>query len=277
LKHSAIHFTAAFLRQESKEDSYIFKKNGVYLIIDESRVLINVQNHAFPNYKETECLHAENIIYIGEGAGGKAFFMATLPVSAPPSDSAFIFEESRQVFPLIGKSSAAALSRALQIYVFMQEQRFCGFCGGKNILLDNEIAMQCSCCSKKHYPIINPAVLVFITKKDKILLAHNIGFPENLYSLPAGFTEAGETLEETVRREVFEELHIRVKNIQYLGSQSWPYPHSLMTAFAAEWESGEIICDNSEITAAGWFDKDSMPKIPGKIALARRIIDIWRS
>jgi NAD+ diphosphatase len=116
-------------------------------------------------------------------------------------------------------------------------------------------------------------VITAVLKDDKILLIHYAAFPGNRYTIIAGFVEPGETLEECVKREVKEETGVTVKNIRYLGSQPWPFPHSLMIGFTAEYESGDIAVDGKEVSAAGWFDVHNMPEGPPKMSIAREIID----
>ena len=125
----------------------------------------------------------------------------------------------------------------------------------------------------KHFPRLAPAVIVAVTKGDKILLAHSSEWRGKLYSVLAGFVEPGETFEECVEREIMEEVGIKVKNIRYFGSRPWPFPHSLMVGFTAEYESGEITIDQVEITDAQWFTSDNLPLVPGKISIARQLID----
>ena len=105
------------------------------------------------------------------------------------------------------------------------------------------------------------------------LLAHRAAFKNNVYSIIAGFVEPGETLEECVKREIYEEVNIKVNNIKYFGSQPWPFPNSLMIGFTAEYESGEITVDSKEISNAGWYDANNLPELPSKISIAREIID----
>jgi len=104
-------------------------------------------------------------------------------------------------------------------------------------------------------------------------LAHSVAFRGNMYSLIAGFVEPGETLEECVRREIKEEVSLQVKNIRYFASQPWPFPNSLMIGFTAEYAGGEIAVDKTEISDAGWYDVNSLPDLPGKMSIARELID----
>ena len=140
-------------------------------------------------------------------------------------------------------------------------------------LLNNEFAMKCKECGYTCYPKVCPAIIVGITKGDKILLANNKNFPEGLHSTIAGFVDVNETLEDCVRREILEEVNIKVKNIKYFDSQPWPYPNSIMIGFTAEYESGEIKVDGEEILHADWYSKDNLPILPDKTTIARRIID----
>ena len=115
--------------------------------------------------------------------------------------------------------------------------------------------------------------MVRIVRDDQILLARSPRFPPGLYSVLAGFVDPGETLEQTIHREVMEEVGLRVKNLRYLCSQPWPFPHSLMLAFSADYAGGEINVADDEIEAADWYSPDNLPKLPPPISIARRLID----
>jgi NAD+ diphosphatase len=118
-------------------------------------------------------------------------------------------------------------------------------------------------------------VITLVERGDEVLLARGVNFPAAFYSTLAGFVEPGESLEEAVEREIFEEVGVRVKDVTYFGSQPWPFPHSLMIGFVAQYESGEIQIDEREIVDAAWFTTGNMPRIPGKISIARRLIDSY--
>ena len=114
---------------------------------------------------------------------------------------------------------------------------------------------------------------MLVTKDDQMLLAKSARFNANFYSCLAGFIEIGETPEQTVHREVMEEVNVKVKNIRYISSQSWPFPSQLMLGFLAEYESGEIIPEPTEIADAKWYDIDSLPNVPSeKISVAGKLI-----
>lgn len=163
--------------------------------------------------------------------------------------------------------------RAYQVIEWDRNHKYCGKCGTETQNKDNERAKVCPNCGLISYPRISPAIIVAVIKDDKILLAHSGRFRNKMHSVLAGFVEPGETFEECVAREVFEEVNIKVKNIKYFGSQPWPFPNSLMIGFTAEYESGEIKVDNDEIIEAAWFNADELPEIPGKWSIARKLID----
>ncbi|WP_298939745.1 NAD(+) diphosphatase [uncultured Psychromonas sp.] len=166
--------------------------------------------------------------------------------------------------------------RAFQIALFYKTHRYCGQCGKPMQEIDWEIAMKCYHCQHRAYPRVSPCIIVAIRKHKKILLAlHNRHQKDNypVYTTLAGFTEAGETLEACVEREVFEEVGLKVKNIQYVTSQPWPFPHSLMMGFTADYASGEINIQPNELIEANWYDIDDLPLIPKHGTIARKLIE----
>ena len=172
--------------------------------------------------------------------------------------------------------STGRLLRSWHIAQWRRDSLFCGSCGTKNTEAQNELARQCPLCGRLEFPRISPAVIVIIINDEgKALLAHNKKFQSGMYSLVAGFTEAGESLESTVAREIREEVNIEVKDIRYIISQPWPFPNSLMLGFSARYASGEIIPDGIEIEDARWFGKDALPQLPGTGSVSRYIIGRW--
>lgn len=163
---------------------------------------------------------------------------------------------------------------ASQIIDWDINHKFCGRCGTMTNILEGERARKCEKCGLINYPRISPAIIVAITKGDEILLAHNKSFPNNMYSVLAGFLESGETLENCVKREVFEEVGIKIKNIKYFNSQPWPFPNSIMLGFFAEYDSGDIKVDGEEIEYANWYKFNELPEsIPAPISIARSLIN----
>ncbi|XOV80207.1 MAG: NAD(+) diphosphatase [Aestuariibacter sp.] len=164
------------------------------------------------------------------------------------------------------------ISRAWQVALFLRTHRFCGQCGRRMHNVQWELAMACKNCGHRCYPRISPCIIVAVRKGNKILLAQGKHHSNNMYSTLAGFVESGETLEQAVHREVKEEVGININNIRYFGSQPWPFPHSLMCGFLADWHSGDIDIDNDEIIAAEWFDVDKLPTIPPTFSIAGKLI-----
>jgi NAD+ diphosphatase len=170
------------------------------------------------------------------------------------------------------------LLRTFHILQWEKNTMFCGRCGAENHHSEKDISRICSSCGNMIFPKISPAVIVLVTnEKDEILLAHNSNFKNTMYSLNAGFVEAGESLEQTVARELKEEVNIDVDSIQYCHSQPWPFPDSIMLGFRAKYAGGELKPDGTEITDAGWFSRDNLPEIPGPGAIARFLIDRWKA
>jgi NAD+ diphosphatase len=171
----------------------------------------------------------------------------------------------------------AILGRAVQLVRFDKTTTFCGRCGERNTLKEDELAKRCPACGLLTFPRLSPAIIVRITDEDRILLARSPQFPQGMYSLIAGFVEPGESLEAGVHREVFEEVGLRISDLQYYNSQPWPFPDSLMVGYVARYLSGEIRCDGIEIEEAQWFSRDSMPELPGKLSIARALIEDYLS
>jgi NAD+ diphosphatase len=163
--------------------------------------------------------------------------------------------------------------RAYHISTWDCHTLYCGSCGTPTENMIEQRAKLCPKCRQLIFPRISPAIIVAIVKDNQILLARNRNLPADLYTVIAGFVEPGESLEECLQREVKEEVGIAVKHIRYFGSQPWPFPDSLMIAFTAEYAGGEITVDGDEIIEAKWFTTDHLPQIPGRISVARKLID----
>ncbi|NRA83624.1 MAG: NAD(+) diphosphatase [Gammaproteobacteria bacterium] len=163
--------------------------------------------------------------------------------------------------------------RAWQVANFVRTHQFCGQCGEKKIAINWEVASQCRACGHRAYPRVSPAVMMAVVKDGKVLLAQNKRNHGGIYSVLAGFVEVGETLEQTVAREVKEEVGLEVCNIRYFGSQPWPFPHNMMIAYIADYQSGEINIDPNELLAANWYDANNLPELPGQHSLARQLVN----
>lgn len=168
----------------------------------------------------------------------------------------------------------AALSRQAQLKRWQHQAQYCHCCAAPlQPHAKEEIARQCVSCGHVHYPPVSPCIIVLVTKGSLCLLAHAANFSAGRYSTLAGFIEPGETAEQAVAREVREEVGIEVANIRYFKSQSWPFPHSLMLGFFAEYDGGELQPDGVEILAANWFSADKLPALPPAFSISRQLIE----
>jgi NAD+ diphosphatase len=209
--------------------------------------------------------------YLGE-LEGKHCFSIELPADAKAPEG-MEFVDLRQAYSEISEGCFELVNKAVQVMEWDRTNQFCSRCGTKTMRKPGERGKECPECGELFYPRISPAVIVLIRNGNKILLARSPNFPSSMYSLIAGFVEPGETAEAAVEREVWEEVGIKVKNITYFGTQSWPFPNSFMIGFTAEYYSGEIRPDGFEIEDAKWFSADNLPFLPGKISISRKLID----
>ena len=181
----------------------------------------------------------------------------------------------RELFVPLGESLWLTAGRAAQIVDWATTHRYCGRCATGTERVEGERCMRCPACGLACYPRISPAVIVLVRRGDEALLARNARFPAAFYSTLAGFVEVGESLEQTVAREIREEAGIEVGDVRYFGSQPWPFPHSLMVGFTARWTGGDVVADGDEILDARWFRADALPPLPPPLSIARRLIDGW--
>ncbi|MDB5057133.1 MAG: diphosphatase [Chloroflexi bacterium] len=209
--------------------------------------------------------------YLG-ALGGQGCYVVEIAGNVALPDNTSL-EGLRGLFGRLDEDLFGVAGRALQIVTWDRTHQFCGRCGSPTELVPGERARKCPVCGLTAYPRISPAVIMQVTKGDQILLARGLNFAEGMYSTPAGFVEPGETLEEAVAREIEEETGVIVDNIRYFGSQPWPYPHQMMIGFTASWAAGEIQIDPNEIADAQWFNRRSMPHIPPRMSISRRLID----
>lgn len=170
----------------------------------------------------------------------------------------------------------ALAGRAAQVLEWERTHRFCGACGTPTELLAGERARRCPACGHVAYPRLSPAMMCLVWRRTpagpELLLARSPGYAPGVYSALAGFVEAGESVEDCVHREVLEEVGVRVQDLRYYGSQSWPFPNSLMLAYTAEWAGGEIVPQPGEIEDARWFPIDALPGIPPRFSISGHLI-----
>jgi NAD+ diphosphatase len=218
-------------------------------------------------------IDAATALDIGKAGDAEAF---AAPVAVDrPIPAPLVVAGLRELFGALGPARFAAAGRALQLVEWSTTHQFCGRCATPTRSVPTERCMRCPACGLMAYPRIAPAIIVLVRRGDEALLARGARFPAAFYSTLAGFAEVGESLEETLAREVREEVGIEVKNARYFGSQPWPFPHSLILAFTAEWAGGEIVADGVEVLDAQWFRADALPPIPPRVSIARQLIDAW--
>ena len=206
---------------------------------------------------------------------GRPCWAAQAASEIPPPGVAL--EPLRGLFDRLPDGLLAVAGRAAQLLEFDRTHRHCGACATPTELDEGGRARRCPRCELTVYPRLAPAMMALVTRPGpsgrELLLARGRRFATPIYSALAGFVEPSETLEACVHREVSEEVGVRVRNLRYFGSQSWPFPHSLMVAFLCEHDGGEIACDPAEIVDAQWFPVDRLPLLPHRLSVARRLIE----
>lgn len=165
--------------------------------------------------------------------------------------------------------------KAVQVLHWHNENRFCGQCGAPMVDHQTELAKLCPKCSFVAYPRLSPVVIMTVEHEDQILLGRSPHFPKGMYSPLAGFVDIGETLEEAVAREILEESGLKIDNIRYVTSQSWPFPHSMMLGFRSDYVSGEIVIEEEELEDVQWFTKDNLPTLPSQISISRYLMECF--
>lgn len=178
----------------------------------------------------------------------------------------------RSFFAENEEEASFRLARARALLSWRKDMHYCSCCGAKLEDSVDTTSRFCPECKKIYFPRIEPCIIVLVSRGNKVLLARHVQRNQDVYTCIAGFIEVGETAEHAVRREIFEEAGIHVKNVQYRGSQSWPFPDQLMLAFTAEYESGELNLQEDELSDAGWFDRENCPATPMPGSIAYRLI-----
>lgn len=245
------------------ERLFVFRKHAL-LVRDEGEPL--------PSATERAMLAADRTLEVGALDGAACTAIAVAPDAEAPRGFGWV--DLRPLFVRVDGPTWAMAGRALQLLEWDRTSAFCGACGARTERVAAELARRCPVCKLSAYPRLAPAVIVLVERGDEALLAQPARFPA-FYSTLAGFVEPGETLEETIAREILEEVGVRVRDPRYFGSQPWPFPHSLMIGFHATWAEGEPKPDPQELGDARWFRFDALPTIPPKISIARALIDDW--
>jgi NAD+ diphosphatase len=249
-------------------------ETSYWLLRHQNQLLITFDENGqamFPKAHPSEFGNEIEPILVGEWEGVACY--ATDFTELPPHIEGQL-TPVRSLFSLAGPELFSLAGRATQLMDWKKNHRFCGHCATPTVMKLNEFGMECPSCRFVVYPRISPAVMELVRRgRDELLLARSPHFKPGVFSALAGFVEAGETLEECARREVMEEVGVKISQLEYFQSQSWPFPNSLMIAFFAEYESGEISPDPSEIEAADWFHISDLPTLPDPVSIARRLIE----
>jgi NAD+ diphosphatase len=241
-----------------KDQLLLEQKNGTYTVPCEKEIPIPCQ---------TATVHDMTTL--------NGYSCRTFAVANPPENNEqYALISLRESYRYLPYNHFSIASKAQEILHFDAHNRFCSVCGAPLIRISS-IFKQCSACKEEFYPSIAVAILALIRKNDSVLLVHAHNFKGKFQSLVAGFLETGETLEECVQREVLEETGLKIKNITYFGNQSWPFPSGLMVGFIADYDSGEIKLQKEELSFGAFYTKNNLPELPGKLSLARKMIDWW--
>jgi NAD+ diphosphatase len=209
--------------------------------------------------------------YLGR-LGGVGCIAIRVAPDAPPRGG-WEWRGLRTLFLQLPDDWLALAGRAFQIVEWDRSHQFCGRCGTATRDKSGERAKECPACGHVVYPRVSPAMMVLVTRGQELLLARAKRFPQAMYSALAGFVEAGESIEDCVHREVREEVGVEVDALRYVASQSWPFPHSLMIAYTAEYVGGEVRPCDDEIADARWFAIDALPQLPSPVSISRMLID----
>lgn len=227
----------------------------------------------FPRFSEVEKLNEDiydNCTYLFS-VDGERYYLADQISREPLSE--FSMENTeifRQADP---QYRAFAGITGYQLYIWYRDHKYCGRCGRLLEQDEKERMLRCRHCGNMVYPKICPAVIIGVTDGNRILMSKYAGRTYKKYALLAGFAEIGETLEETVKREVMEEVGLKVKNIRYYKSQPWSFTDTLLMGFYCDLDgSDRITLDEKELAVAEWFDRENIPVEPSRDSLTNEMI-----
>jgi NAD+ diphosphatase len=226
------------------------------------------------NHPNTLGMMPQRIQYLG--VLGELHCFAAELAAGTAAPQGWVWQGLRALFGALDDAQFGLAGRALQIVDWDRTHQYCGACGAPTVAHAAERSRVCPACGLVVYPRLAPAVMGLVRRGRELLLARSPRFTKGVYSALAGFVEPGETLEQCLEREVYEEVGIRVRKVRYFASQPWPFPHSLMIAFFADYDGGAIRIDGAEIEDARWFNienLENLPRLPARISIARKLID----
>lgn len=238
-------------------------------------LLVREADAGLPDVAACEALAFEAACVVPVGLWQRRYCRAVWLPRETSAPEGYAFKSLRALWSRLDDAALAVAGRALQLADWARTHRFCGACGQPTKPAAGERAMRCASCGHTAYPRISPAMMVLVRRGPAILLARNVAVPAGgRMSALAGFLEPGESVEDAIHREVMEEVGLEVRDPRYFGSQSWPFPNSLMLAFTAEYAGGEIRCDPTEIAEARWFGPgDPLPELSPRQSISRALID----
>lgn len=226
-------------------------------------------------------LDDENIIFLGVYRDKPAFAINVGNGEEAPFEDAGQFHDLRYLGSVLPVDDANLIAHARALVLWHRLQKYCGRCGSATRAESGGNTRVCVAedCGRQLFPRVDPAIIVLVSDRDRCLLGRQSDWPEGRYSTIAGFVEPGESLEDAVRREVFEETNISSRDIRYHSSQPWPFPSSLMLGFTAVATDFDIQLNDNELDDAQWFTRKQLfsgfPKLPYRLSIARRLVDDW--
>tara|TARA_S200000501_G_scaffold68853_1_gene60723 strand:+ start:4965 stop:5858 length:894 start_codon:yes stop_codon:yes gene_type:complete len=255
-------FTSSFSTKQTP------KENDLIVSINESKkILFNKKEKSFIHNNLNS--HIEDKVFeIFKVESNSVFLTGALN----NNNEDLIYLSKRELYPYLNEESLMIVSRSFQLFDWIYKQNYCSRTGNKLSEIRDDLSKFCDSCPREYYPKMSPCILVILTHGTEILLVRHNSEIRTLYTAIAGFVDLGETLEECVEREVFEEVGLKINNINYVGSQSWPFPNQLMMAFQAEAISRDVQIDENEILEASWFKPNDLPKIPPEPSLSNQLI-----
>lgn len=273
---------------QSRSKVFLFRGREVYIARDEENRL------RLPRYEELGMcvgtawdkeivspevtiqgdLNVEQLQYLFSIEDEEYFLL--MDTKALEEKNGYVYESVRTLRQLVSKEVCFAVMTAYHLYMWYRDNHYCGRCGGETVHDTKERMKRCPNCGNMIFPKIAPAVIVALTDGDRILMTKYADREYKKYALIAGFTEIGETVEETVAREVMEEVGLKVKNIRYYKSQPWGVDSNLLLGFFAELDGDDTIHrDEKELAEAEWFERSAMPAHDDGISLTREMMGVF--
>ena len=251
------------------------KENNHFIVFKDNKIIYEPNLKTFLLESSYLNINIENSLVVGVAEAEKKIY--GVDISGYDNNINIGYEslielDVRHLLAISKPEDIGLMGRANQLLHWIKSNKYSGYSGKLNKFDIEEEALRCPTSSKVIYPSISPCVLAMVIKGNEVLLARNNLFPEGLFSVLAGFVEVSESAEETVKREVLEEVNLKVTNLKYFGSQPWPFPSQLMLGFTCEYDSGTIKVDEDEIAEAAWYKATDLPYVPPQTSLSGQLI-----